>query len=61
MFSIEDHLIQLSVFVDDFCQARPDLASWRHSPNQHPAFSDAEVLTIALMQSQLRAASLKQT
>src|SRR3954471_14441769 len=61
MFSIEDHLIQLYVFVDDFCQARPELASWRHSPHQHPAFSDAEVLTIALLQSGLEVASLKQT
>jgi DDE family transposase len=61
MFSIEDHLVQLYVFVDDFCQARPDLASWRHSPHQHPAFSDAEVLTIALLQSGLEVASLKQT
>ena len=61
MFSIEDHLAALYVFVDDFCQARPDLAAWRHSPHQHPAFSDAEVLTIALLQSELEVASLKQT
>jgi hypothetical protein len=61
MFSIEDHLVQLYVFVDDFCQTRPDLAAWRHSPHQHPAFSDAEVLTIALLQSGLEVASLKQT
>src|SRR3954471_20164728 len=61
MFSIEDQLVQLYVFVDDFCQTRPDLADWRHSPHQHPAFSDAEVLTIALLQSGLEVASLKQT
>src|SRR3954471_18962137 len=61
MFSIEDQLVQLYVFVDDFCQTRPDLADWRHSPHQHPAFSDAEVLTIALLQSELEVASLKQT
>jgi hypothetical protein len=47
------------VFIDDFCKARPDLAQWRHSPHQHPAFSDAEVLTIALLQSGLEVASLK--
>jgi Transposase DDE domain len=61
MFSIEDHLTTLYVFVDDFCQTRPDWAAWRHSPHQHPAFSDAEVLTIALLQSGLEVASLKQT
>jgi Transposase DDE domain len=61
MFSIEDQLVQLYVFVDDFCQTRPDLADWRHSPHRHPAFSDAEVLTIALLQSGLEVASLKQT
>jgi hypothetical protein len=25
MFSIEDQLTQLYVFVDDFCRSRPDL------------------------------------
>jgi IS5 family transposase len=61
MFSIEDQLTRLYVFVDDFCQTRPDLAAWRHSPHQQPVFSDAEVLTLALMQSWLEVASLKQT
>ena len=61
MFSIEDQLTKLYVFVDDFCQTRPDLAAWRHSPHQQPAFADAEVLTIALLQSGLEVASLKQT
>ena len=59
--SIDDSLTALYVFVDDFLQARPDLAAWRHSPNRQPAFSDAEVLTIALVQSNLQVASLKQT
>lgn len=59
--SIDDSLTALYVFVDDFLQARPDLAAWRHSPNRQPAFSDAEVLTIALIQSDLAVASLKQT
>ena len=59
--SIDDSLTVLYVFLDDFLHARPDLAAWRHSPNRHPAFSDAEVLTIALMQSDLQVASLKQT
>ena len=47
--------------MDDFLLARPDLAAGRHSPNQPPAFSDAEVLTSALLQSELQLASLKQT
>ena len=59
--SLDDSLTALYVFVDDFLLARPDLAAWRHSPNQQPAFSDAEVLAIALMQSELQVASLKQT
>jgi Transposase DDE domain len=61
MFSIEDHFTTRYVFVDDFCQTRPDWAAWRHSPHQPPAFSDAEVLTIALLQSGREVASLKQT
>ena len=61
MFSIEDQLTRLYVFVDDFCPSRPDLGAWRQSPHQQPVFSDAEVLTIALMQSWLEVASLKQT
>ena len=52
MFSIEDQLTRLYVFVDNFCQSRPDLAAWRQSPQQ-PVFSDAGVLTIALMQNWL--------
>ena len=59
--SIDDSLTALYVLVDDVLLARPDLAAWRHSPNRHPAFSDAEVLTIALVQSDLEVASLKQT
>jgi IS5 family transposase len=61
MSSIEHHLTILYVFVDDFCRARPALAAWRHSPNHQPVFSDAEVLTIALLQGCLGVASLKQT
>ena len=61
MFSIEDQLTKLYVFVDDFCQTRPDLAAWRHSPHQQPAFADAEVLTIALLPGCLGGARLKQS
>jgi IS5 family transposase len=61
MSSIEHHLTILYVFIDDFCRARPALTAWRHSPNHQPLFSDAEVLTIALLQGCLGVASLKQT
>jgi IS5 family transposase len=61
MPNIEHQLTALYVFVDDCLQAQRTLASWRHSPHAHPAFSDAEVLTLALLQGCLGVASLKQT
>jgi transposase len=61
MSSIEHQLTELYVFVDDCLQTQHTFASWRHSPNDHPAFSDAEVLTLALLQGCLGVASLKQT
>src|SRR3954447_12048651 len=48
MSSIEHHLTELYVFIDDFLTAHPALAQWRQSPHDQPAFADAEVLTIAL-------------
>jgi IS5 family transposase len=48
-------------FTDDFLKAHPNLAAWRSSNNACPRFTDAEVLTIALMQSVFQVASLKQT
>lgn len=61
MTSIIDQMTQIYCFVDDYLKAHPRRASWRSSPNCRPAFTDAEVITIALMQSPLRVASLKQT
>ncbi len=61
MPSIDDQLTALYVLVDDFLHAHPALARWRRSPNDQPAFSDAEVLTVALAQGCLRVATLKQT
>jgi transposase len=54
-------MTDLYCFIDDYLKAHPQRAGWRSSPNCRPAFTDAEVLTIALMQSPLRVASLKQT
>jgi IS5 family transposase len=61
MSSIEHHLTELYVFIDDFLTDHPKLAHWRQSPHHQPAFTDAEVLTIALLQGCLGVASLKQT
>ena len=61
MSSILDQLTELYVFVDDFLTAHPRLADWRQSPHHTPAFVDAEVLTLALLQGCLGVASLKQT
>ncbi len=60
MPTIDDFLTALYCLVDDFLLAHPTLAHWRRSPNDHPAFSDAEVLTVALAQEVLGVATLKQ-
>ena len=60
MSSITEQMTCLYVFVDDFIKARPSLRAWRRSPNATPAFTDAEVLTIALMQGCFQVATLKQ-
>jgi hypothetical protein len=61
MSSIEHHLTELSVFIDDFLLRHPTLVHWRRSPHCTPRFTDSEVLTIALLQGCLGVASLKQT
>lgn len=61
MPSIIDQMTDIYCFVDDFFKAHAGLAQWRGSPHAAPAFTDAEVITIGLMQSFLGVASLKQT
>src|SRR5262249_52820223 len=61
MASIVDQLTGLYAFVDDYLQAHPSQAAWRRSPNAAPPFTDAEVVTIALMQGCFGVATLKQT
>jgi Transposase DDE domain len=56
-----DQLTALYIFVDDLLLTRPALARWRQSPHAAPAFADAEVLTLALLQGCLGVPSLKQT
>lgn len=52
-------MAEIYCFVDDYLKAHPHLARWRRSPNSTPAFTDAEVITIALMQGSLGVATLK--
>lgn len=61
MNTIIDQMTEIYCFIDDYLKAHPRRAAWRSSPNCEPAFTDAEVLTIALMQSAFRVASLKHT
>src|SRR5438270_10421930 len=61
MSSLVDQLTELYVFVDDFLTTHPAVAQSRRSPHDTPEFTDAEVLTRALLQGCLGVASLKQT
>lgn len=57
--SLSDQMLILFVTVDDFLKARPHLLTWRRSPNAKPAFTDAEVITVGLLQGCLGTATLK--
>jgi transposase len=57
--SVMDQMTTLYTFVDDFLKAHPAQAQWRRSPNNAPAFTDAEVITIGLMQGVFGCATLK--
>src|SRR3989337_3106901 len=52
-------MTEIYCFVDDFLKAHPRRAQWRRSPNAAPAFTDAEVITIALLQGSFGCATLK--
>jgi hypothetical protein len=54
-------MTEIYCFMDEFLKAHPTLALWRHSPHARPRFSDAEVLTVALLQGVFEVATLKQT
>jgi hypothetical protein len=54
-------MTEIYVFVADYLKAHPQLAHWRRSPNADPAFTDAEIITMALMQSCFGAATFKKT
>jgi hypothetical protein len=57
--SIVDQMTQIYVFVDDYLKAHPTQAAWRRSNNRAPTFTDAEVITIALLQGAFGCATLK--
>lgn len=59
MSSIEHQMTEIYCFVDDFLKAHPRRAQWRRSPNATPAFTDAEVITIALLQGCFGCPTLK--
>jgi len=58
---IDTALIAVYVFVCDYLAEHPKVAAWRHSNNNEPAFTDAEVISIALMQGCFGCATLKKT
>jgi IS5 family transposase len=58
--SIYDQMIAIFVFIDDFLKAHASIACWRTSPNARPRFTDAEVITVALMQGVFGCQTLKQ-
>lgn len=60
MASIVEQMTAVYVFVDDYLKAHPAQAQWRRSHHHDPAFTDAEVITIALLQGCLGVATLKQ-
>jgi hypothetical protein len=59
--TIIDQMTEIYCFVDDYLKAHSQLAQWRRSHNHQPAFSDSEVITIALMQNCFGVATLKKT
>jgi hypothetical protein len=52
-------MTEIYCFVDDYLKAHPACAHWRRSPNSRPRFSDAEVITIALLQNSFGCPTLK--
>jgi len=59
MASMEEQMTAVYVLVDDYLKAHPKATPWRRANNNHPAFTDAEGITLGLLQGCLGAASLK--
>ena len=54
-------MTQIYVFVDDYLKEHPKQAAWRRSHNEAPTFTDAEVITLGLLQGAFGCATLKKT
>jgi transposase len=61
MLSMVHHMTIIYVTLADFFDNHPQLLHWRNSNHWAPAFSDAEVLTLAFMQSYFQTPTLKRT
>jgi hypothetical protein len=61
MYSIEHQMTEIYCSVDDYLRVHPALLRWRRSPHSQPRFTNAGVITIALLQGSLGVASLKQS
>ena len=59
--SVAHQMTKIYVFVDDYLKAHPRQAAWRRSNNKAPEFTDAEVLTLGLLQGAFGCATLKKT
>lgn len=59
MCSIEEQVTTVYVRIDDYLKAHPHATQWRRANHAHPAFTDAEVLAVALLQGCLGVATLK--
>src|SRR5262245_11214372 len=57
--SINDQLTEIYFHVDEYLKKHPKAARLRKSNHSQPKFSDAEVITIALMQGYFECATLK--
>jgi hypothetical protein len=61
MASIVEQMTAVYVFVDDYLKGHPHQSQWRRSNHDDPDFTDAEVITIGLLQGCLGVATLKAT
>jgi transposase len=61
MHDMIHQMTTIYVTLADFFATHPRLTTWRQSHNSAPAFTDAEVLTIALMASYFHTPTLKRT
>lgn len=61
MQSMVHHMTAIYVTLADFFDKHPKLLQWRTSNHSTPTFTDAEVLTVAFMQSYFQTPTLKRT